>query len=169
VNRTIQRIGRTALFVGLMLGGLTLPIATMSVAVSASTVTSCHNSQVRETATTSAKSYPEGTPVKLSVTIRNESTRSCSVAIGPTSPSFSILNERGTVMWNNCYAGDHPGACAMFLMLHVLKPKASYVIARSWNQRDGPQSKFVTRGTYEVMSSSSGVSGFTIAKFTLTS
>jgi hypothetical protein len=56
----------------------------------------------------------------------------------------------------------------MFLMLHVLKPKASYVIARTWNQRDGLQSKFVARGTYEVTSSSSDVIGFSRAKFTLT-
>jgi hypothetical protein len=169
VSRTGQPIRGAALLVGFVFGGLTLPIATMSVAVSASTVTSCHSSQVRETAATSAKSYPEGTLVKLTVTIRNEATRSCSVAIGPTSPSFSIVNARGTVVWNNCYTGDHPGACAMFLMLHVLKPKASYVLARSWNQRDGPQSKFVARGTYEVTSSSSGVSGFSRAQFTLTS
>jgi hypothetical protein len=169
LSRTTKRISGTALLAGLVFGGLTLPIATMSVAVSASTVTSCRSSQVGETATTSAESYPEGTLVELTVTIRNESTRSCSVAIGPTSPSFSILNARGVVVWNNCYTGDHPGACAMFLMLHVLKPKASYVLARSWNQRDGPQSKFVPRGAYEVTSSSSGVSGFSRAKFTLTS
>ena len=166
-HASISRCTR-ALCVAFVLAGVTLPIATINVAVGASTITSCHSSQVRETATTSAKSYPEGTLVKLSVTIRNESTRTCSVAIGPTSPSFSILNSRGTVVWNNCYAGDHPGACAMFLMLHVMKPKASYVIARTWNQRDGPQSKFVARGTYEVTSSSSGVIGFSRAKFTLT-
>jgi hypothetical protein len=71
-------------------------------------------------------------------------------------------------VWNNCYSGDQPGACAMFLMLHVLKPKASYVLARSWNQRDGPRSQFVARGAYEVTSSSSGVSGFSRARFTLT-
>jgi len=168
VNRASSKRCNRAVFVALLLAGVALPISTMTESVGASTVTSCHSSQVRETATTSAKSYPEGSLVKLTVTIRNESTRTCSVAIGPTSPSFSILNARGTVVWNNCYSGDHPGACAMFLMLHVLKAKASYVLARSWNQRDGPQSKFVARGAYEVTSSTSGVSGFSRAKFELT-
>jgi hypothetical protein len=103
----------------------------------------------------------------MTVSIGNLSSKSCNVAIGPTSPSVSIVNSKGVVVWNNCYAGDQPGACAMFLMLHTLQPKGLYSFSRSWNQRSGPRSTFAPRGTYELISSFSGLGPRKI-RFTLT-
>ena len=93
----------------------------------------------------------------MKVTIRNISSRTCSVAIGPTSPSLSIVNAKGSVVWNNCYAGDQPGACAMFLMLHTLNANTAYTLAKSWNQRSGANDGYVPRGGYVVRSNVSGV------------
>ena len=131
-------------------------------------VSSCRSSQVRETVKTDAKSYPKGATVKMTVAIHNESARACSVAIGPTSPSLSILNSKGVVVWNNCYANDQPGACALYLMLRTLAAKGSYTISRSWNQRSGPTSDFVARGKYTLTSSFSSVGSGSKFGFTLT-
>jgi hypothetical protein len=78
-----------------------------------------------------------------------------------------ILNSKGNVVWNNCYAGDQPGACAMFLMLRTLKPSGSYSLTKSWNQRDGTQQKFVPRGDYVLTSNVSGIGTERKVDFTL--
>ena len=101
------------------------------------------------------------------MSIHNESNRTCYVAIGPTSPSFSVLNSKGVVVWNNCYAGAQPGACAMFMMLHPITARATFVITKTWNQRSGPASDFVARGDYTLASNLSGAGSANRIKFAL--
>jgi hypothetical protein len=108
---------------------------------------------------TNTHDYRPGSPVVMRVSIINVSSRSCAIGVGPTSPTLSIINTKGDVIWNNCYAGDQPGACAMFLMLRTLKPGPSYALAKSWNQRTGPEHSFAARGTYVLTSNVSGLGG----------
>jgi hypothetical protein len=155
--KLIRYLGFIAGFLGLIAGVGSLISVPLAGAQSNSRVSPCHVSQIRESLSTNAKTYAPGTSVKMTVSIRNLSPKTCSVAIGPTSPSVSIINAQGAVVWNNCYAGDQPGACAMFLMLHTLKPKGLYSFSKSWNQRGGSTSTFAARGTYELTSHFSGL------------
>jgi hypothetical protein len=144
-----------------------LPVTSAAPAQAAASLTSCRASSVRETLTTNAKSYAPGVSVVMRVSIRNVSSRSCSVAVGPTSPSMSIINKKNIEVWNNCYAGDQPGACAMFLALRILKPNAAYTLTKTWNQRTGSNQKFVARGRYVLTSNVSGVGSELKVDFTL--
>ena len=164
--KLIRYLGFISAFVGLIAGVGSLSSAPLAGAQTNSRVSPCRVSQVRESLSTNAKTYAPGTSVKMTVSIRNLSAKTCDVAIGPTSPSVSIINAQGAVVWNNCYAGDQPGACAMFLMQHILKPKGLYSFSKSWNQRSGPTSTFAARGTYELTSNFSGLSPNKI-RFTL--
>jgi hypothetical protein len=167
VNRMIQCV-RVGLVCATITPGFVFLICTNAVGAQASSrVASCRVSQVRESLSLSAKSYAPGTSVKMTVSIYNLSSKSCGVAVGPTSPSLSITNARGVVFWNNCYSDDKPGACAMFLTLHVLKPKTSYRFTRTWNQRGGPKLAFVARGTYELTARFSGLTSPQKIEFTL--
>jgi hypothetical protein len=148
-----------------ILGSLALLSPAPSQAATA--VASCRTSQVRETLTTNARSYLPGASVVMRVSIRNVSSHSCSVAVGPTSPSMSVLNAKGTEVWNNCYAGDQPGACAMFLMLRTLKSNTAYTLTKTWNQQTGSTQKFVARGRYVLTSNVSGVGSEKKVDFTL--
>jgi hypothetical protein len=148
-------------------GTLNVVDAQMAGAQENGRVAACRVSQVRESLSLSGESYAPGTSVTITVSIHNLSSKSCGVAVGPTSPSLSIRNAKGVVVWNNCYVGDQPGACAMFLTLHVLKPKTSYSFNRTWNQRAEPNSKFVARGTYELTSNFSGLDSPHKIKLTL--
>jgi hypothetical protein len=78
-----------------------------------------------------------------------------------------VLNSKGVVVWNNCYAGAQPGACAMFMMLHPITARATFVITKTWNQRSGPASDFVARGDYTLASNLSGAGSANRIKFAL--
>ncbi|MGC1418785.1 MAG: hypothetical protein WA786_01520 [Acidimicrobiales bacterium] len=120
-------------------------------------IASCAPSALRATLSTNATTFARSAPVRMKLTIKNVSAGTCAVAVGPTSPSLAIVNAKGSTVWNNCFADDQSGACAMFLMLHPLSAGAVYTLARSWNQRFGPAHKFVPRGDYVVTSSVSGL------------
>jgi hypothetical protein len=134
-----------------------LATSSMAQAQSRPTTAPCRPSDLRESLSTNAKSFASGSTVIMRLALRNVSARSCTIAVGPTSPSLSILNSRGTVIWNNCYSGDQPGACAMFLMLRTIQPTKSYALAKSWNQRTGKLNNFAARGNYVVTSNVSGL------------
>jgi hypothetical protein len=80
---------------------------------------------------------------------------------------MSITNVHGDVVWDNCYVGDRPGACAMFLMLHSIASNGVYTIDKTWNQRSGSSHGFVARGTYTLTSSVSGVTAIHKVEFEL--
>jgi len=142
---------------GLLLGATTTLNVTTAAAKSQPRISSCAPSALRATLTTNATTFHSSAPVRMKVIIRNISSATCAVAVGPTSPSLSILNGKGATVWNNCFSDDQSGACAMFLMLHPLSAGAVYTLARSWNQRFGAAHAFVPRGDYVVTSNVSGL------------
>ncbi len=154
---------RTRAFVTVFLGSGLLLGAAMNLNVTTATslahprISSCAPSALRASLTTNATTFHRSAPVRMNVTIRNISSATCAVAVGPTSPSLSILNDKGATVWNNCFSDDQSGACAMFLMLHPLAAGAVYTLARSWNQRFGATHGFVPRGDYIVTSNVSGL------------
>jgi hypothetical protein len=66
-----------------------------------------------------------------------------------------IDNPDGTLAWNNCYVGDQPGACPLFLELKTLKPKAMYSWSTTWPP--SPSTMVLpTPGTYTFSANYSG-------------
>jgi hypothetical protein len=125
----------------------------------------CGSSQLRELVSTNFASYGPGTAVKMTVAITNVSTKTCSITVGPTSPSFSVANSRGKEIWNNCFANDRPGACAMYLMLRSLKPAATFSESFYWKQKiDGVR---VPVGVYELTVRGDGSTASQSVKFVL--
>jgi hypothetical protein len=157
VRRTSRRIFIVVVHAGIIAVLIIAPGTPVAAAHLLPRVVSCAPSALRETLSTNASSYRSSEPVEMKVTIRNISSRSCSVAVGPTSPSLSIVNAKGEVVWNNCYAAGQPGACALFLMQRPLKADAVCTLAKSWNQRSGANDGYVRRGDYVVRSNISGV------------
>jgi hypothetical protein len=96
------------------------------------------------------------------------SSKICSVAIGPTSPSLVVTDSDGVVVWNNCYANDRPGACALYLVAQTLRPGATYAKTVAWDQRSGRPSARVPTGTYQLSANFSGNAGNDTTRFQLT-
>jgi hypothetical protein len=145
-----------------------VPEVSAGAALSHIQVATCHSSTLRVTSSTNERSYTPGTSVTMTVTIRNDSKRTCAITVGPTSPSMAITNSRGDIRWNNCYADDQPGACAMYLMLRSLAAGGHYSLTKKWDQRFGPTHGFVARGTYSLTTSFSAVKPSSKIEFTLT-
>jgi hypothetical protein len=106
--------------------------------------------------------------VVMKSSVRNTSGRNCIVAVGPTSPSLSVTNARGVEVWNNCYAGDRPGACALYLIALTLGPGATYARTFAWDQRSGQPLARVSTGTYQLTMRLSGIGGNHATRFQLT-
>jgi hypothetical protein len=105
----------------------------------------------------------------MTSTVRNVSSKNCSVGVGPTSPSFTVTNSKGVVVWNNCYTNGRPGACALYLVAHTLKPGATYLTIVKWDQRSGQPPTRVSTGPYRLTTFFSGVAGIHTTRFQLTS
>ena len=130
-------------------------------------VKQCAPSAVKEVAATTQRNYRLGTPVKMSVSIRNTSARTCTVVVGQSSPSFSITNAKGVVVWNNCFVNGQPGACRMSLILKTLKPGARFSARATWNQQSGTQPSQIAVGAYTLTASFSGFTDEKKVKFAL--
>jgi hypothetical protein len=128
----------------------------------------CSNPDVKEVVSTSQQSYGPGIMVVLNASIRNTSEEVCSVAVGPTSPSLTVTNSKGNVVWNNCYVGDHPGACALYLVAQTLNPGSSYAKTVAWDQQSRLTPARVPTGRYQLTSRFSGVAGNYATGFQLT-
>jgi len=131
-------------------------------------VSTCSPTDVSEAVSTSQQSYGPGVVVVMKSSVRNTSSKTCAVAVGPTSPSLTVTNSRGVVVWNNCYASDQPGACALYLIARMLKPGATYAETFAWDQRSGQSRARVPRGTYQLTSQFSSISGNRATRFQLT-
>ncbi len=138
-------------------------------AVGYSSAPMCASSAVREVASTNRKSYGPGSIVKMTSSIRNKSKTTCSVLVGPTSPSFSVTNSRGVDVWNNCYADDQPGACPEYLIARNLKPGATYSGTVAWDHRSGKPPDGLPVGGYELTTHFVGIAGNHSSRFQLTS
>lgn len=119
----------------------------------------CSTSEVKERVSTNKRSYRSGTTVVMTSSVKNVSSATCNLEVGPTSPSLAITNTKGKVVWNNCYANDQPGVCALYLTLHSLKPGATYSKTFMWDQRSSSPKTRVSPGAYELTARFTGVSG----------
>src|SRR5665213_917625 len=126
---------------------------------SGSGLPTCSTSVLREAVSTSQRSYGPGTLVVMTSSVRNVSDKNCSVGVGPTSPSFTITNSKGVVVWNNCYANDRPGACALHFVAHTLKPGTTFATTVKWNQQTGQPPTRASTGAYRLTARFSGISG----------
>jgi hypothetical protein len=114
----------------------------------------CRGGQVRIAAGTDHGAYPPGHPVVMTSSIKNVSHRSCTIFLGAVpgwSPTFTVTNHGGTVVWDRCWVNDQPGACATVLLSHTLRPGHRYQQEASWDQRsgaDGQTPRQVPQGQY---------------------
>jgi len=131
-------------------------------------VPNCSTSDVKERVSTNKRTYGPGKMVMMTSSVRNASAKTCKVEIGPTSPSLTVTNSKGDVVWNNCFANDRPGVCSLSLESHSLKPGATFARTFEWDQRSSPPSARVPAGTYRLTARFSGVSGNHKKKFQLT-
>jgi hypothetical protein len=150
--------------------GIVVPVTgTMQSANASSTrIPSCSTADVREVISTSQQTYGPGVMVVMKSSVRNMSSRICNVAVGPTSPSITVTNSNGIVVWNNCYANDKYGACALYLVAHTLNPEASYVKTVAWDQRSGQPPARVPMDTYHLTTQFSAIAGTHATEFQLT-
>ena len=128
----------------------------------------CSTSDVKERVSTSKRTYGSGIMVVMTSSVRNASAKTCDVKVGPTSPSLTVTDSKGDVVWNNCYANDRPGVCSLSLGSHSLKPGTTYAKTFEWDQRSSPPPARVPRGTYTLTARFSVVSGNHKTKFQLT-
>jgi hypothetical protein len=114
----------------------------------------CSQSQVRSSAGTDHRAYPPGHAVVMTSSIRNVSRSSCTIFLGAVpgwSPTFTVTNTGGTVVWDRCWVNDQPGACATVLLSHILRPHQTYREQATWDQRsgaDGQPPRQVPQGRY---------------------
>jgi hypothetical protein len=101
----------------------------------------CTQSQVRSAAVTDHTAYPPGRAILMTSSIKNVSRSSCTIFLGAVpgwSPTFTVTNRKGTVVWDGCWVNDQPGACATVLRSHTLRPHQTYKEMATWDQRSGP-------------------------------
>ena len=131
-------------------------------------VPNCSTFDVKEHVSTSKRTYASGAKVVMTSSVRNASTKTCAVEVGPTSPSLTVTDSKGVVVWNNCFTKDRPGVCSLSLESHALKPGATYAKTFAWDQRSSPPPPRVPRGTYTLTARFNVVSGNHKTKFYLT-
>ena len=108
----------------------------------------CKPTAVSMTVSTNRATYGPGAIVSMTASVKNKTSRTCSLVIGPTSPSFTVTNSSGASVWDNCDVHDQPGSCALYLIVRDLKPGATYARTVGWDQRSGSPSRRVPAGKY---------------------
>jgi len=110
----------------------------------------CQPSMVNVRVATDRARYDPGALVTMTLSVRSTAARACRLAVGPSSPAFSVTNAHGTVVWNNCYVNDQPGACAMYVVARTLPAGALFTQTRTWDQRSGAPLARDAVGNYRV-------------------
>jgi hypothetical protein len=130
---------------------LLIPLTGLSggVAVAAAGLPSCGH--LSQQVTVSRASYGEGVLVSFAESLTNRSNHSCTLGTGPSSPLLTIVNSKGTVVWNDCTGNGGVGACPQYLLLRTLKGKGRYREAFTWNQLEGNPGRQAPIGTYRVL------------------
>ena len=146
-----------------------LPILSGPSFVAASTANppSCTRSQVTLSASASQTTYLVGSPVHVTVTLHNHSSKACSYATGTFSPSYSLANPAGVTVWGSCWFNGGPAPCAYFLVHRVLGRGATYTDRLTWDQRTGHPDEQVPPGRYRFSVSISGLRGTAVTDFSL--
>lgn len=101
--------------------------------------------------------YQPGTPVRVTVALRNHSSSACTYATGPTSPNLRLVNAAGVTVWGSCWAGGAPSPCADFLVQRTLAAGATSLERFSWDQRSGTPDQQVPAGRYRLSVSLQGL------------
>ncbi len=169
--RTRRAVGTTLMAtIFLSVAGIVSPVPGIMLRANATNtgIPTCSASDVREVVSTSQQSFGPGMMVVMKSSVRNVSSKICSVAVGPTSPSFTVTSSKSVVVWNNCYANDRPGACALDLVAQTLKPGATYAKTVAWDQRSGQPPARVPTGSYRLTAHFSGTGGNHATRFQLT-
>ena len=130
-------------------------------AASRAAVVPCSTALATLTATTDHARYRAGSPVRFTVTLHNRTVTACSYAIGPTSPSYRVLNAAGTTVWGSCWMGGAPSPCADFLVQRTLAAGATSRERFSWDQRSGAPDQLVPAGRYRFSVSLQGLGAST--------
>jgi hypothetical protein len=131
----------------------------------------CTPSQVRSAAVTDHMAYPPGRAILMTSSIKNVSRSSCTIFLGAVpgwSPTFTITEKKGTVVWDRCWVNDQPGACATVLRSHTLRSHQSYKETATWDQRsgaDGQTPRQVPQGQYTFSTHYRYVTGTASVKF----
>lgn len=128
----------------------------------------CTSLTISESATTNEKSYGPRSVVTMTASIHNTSTQTCSVAVGPTSPSLIVDNSGGVEVWSNCGGAGEFDACALYLLLETLQPGGTYTKTATWDQGSGASGARVPPGVFQLNVHFDGVSGQVSTKFNLT-
>ena len=108
-----------------------------------------------------------GASVSFTASITNHSAASCTVATGPTSPSFSVLNANGATVWRSCSGQGGAGVCAQYLMLRRLTPRFSFAASVRWDQTSLLTGAAAPAGTYRLVVRFTGVAARAVATFRL--
>jgi len=131
----------------------------------------CTQSQVRSTAATDQRVYPPGHSIVMTSSIRNVSRSSCTIFLGAVpgwSPTFTVTNTSGAVVWDRCWVNDQPGACATVLLSHTLRSHQRYQQTATWDQRsgaDGQPPHQVPQGQYTFLTHYRYVTGTVSVSF----
>lgn len=119
----------------------------------------CPSSAINITVSTDRSRYGPGALVKVTALIRNTSARACTVALGPSSPMFSVRSLRGVTVWNSCGVKSGLAACPQFLVLRRLAPGVALRLDATWNQRSGAPLRRVATGAYRASARLASVNG----------
>lgn len=141
---------------GALVVGSVLALSSVAVAVTSS-ARNCSGSQVGISATVPQANYTPGTPITVTISLHNHSTRACRFNIGPFSPSFTLVNSSGTTVWASCWYGGGPAPCAMYLIHRTLAPGATYRTHATWDQKTGHPDTQVPPGVYRFSADYNGV------------
>ncbi len=149
-NRRRSRAGRWALVVvTASTVGLVASPSWASSRVEAHVVNApCSLTQIKLIVSTDQPQYGPGAIVKMTASMRNTSPRSCTIAMGPSSPTFTVLNSHGVVVWSRCGVNSGLAACPQFLALRTLAPGVVVRVGATWDQRSGTPLRRVAPGTY---------------------
>jgi hypothetical protein len=96
----------------------------------------CTASQVTATASTDRPAYRPGDTVTLRTTLTNHSAQSCTLAVSPHDPAFSVSGGAGEV-WRTCGPGQ---SCPLYERLVVIPAGGTNTESTAWNQHTCDQS-----------------------------
>ena len=134
--------------------------ATTAVLIASGVLTSSfHHEKVSTTCatnhtslTTDLSEYTAGNVVMMKFQYFNSTNRSCAVDTGP-SIGFTISNEKGQLVWDQCMVNDRPGACPLFIDATSVAPGRDLVLRATWDAKViGPKGQLMRAplGHYKV-------------------
>ena len=146
--RTFAVAAAAVIALGSLMGGATVALADQPHANAQVATPVCSSTSVRDNQSTNLGRYGPGATVIMTASVRNVSRTRCTIAIGALSPSFTVTDAKGRVIWNNCYAHDQPAPCPQYLIKRTLRPGGAFTRSARWDQGVGATRARVAPGTY---------------------